>query len=597
MIRWLFVVLFLSLSNAADAKLGYFRFPSLHGDLVTFTAEGDLWSVPVAGGKATRLTTHHALEYRKAISPDGTKIAFNAAYEGETEVWLMPIDGGLPQRLTFEGHYMQVQGWTPDGKVLCSTGRYSGPTRNLQLVEIDPDSFSQELLPLHQASEGVWNDDKSTLFFTRFNRQSSYTKRYKGGTAQNLWKWSPGAEEAVLLTADYPGTSRYPMWSNGRVYFVSDRDGTMNIWSMNPEGGELNQQTEHEGFDVHEPSLHDGRIVYQLGADLHLYDIATDTDRIIEIELVSDFEQTREKWITDPTSQIHDVAISPNGDRIALVSRGRMFVTPVKEGRIQEVSRRKGVRYRDVAFAKDGKSLLALSDESGEYEFWEFDLEEIDKRNQITHDGEVLRNGAVISPDGKRFLWQDKNLKLWVYDFGSRETSLIASSRNGSFSGLDWSPDSKWIAYSVNADNDFAQIWLYDVENHARHVLTSDRIDAHDPAWSADGNRLFFIVDQNLSSEVSSPWGMRQPEPFFDNVSLIYELPLKTGLRSVFEEPNEATRRVNPPIGQFLSSLVEKGQPFNLRNLALRMKKAPVPPGNYSSLKATAQNLFFTHRE
>lgn len=597
MIRWFFVVLILSLSNAADAKLGYFRFPSLHGEIVTFTAEGDLWSVPVAGGKATRLTTHHALEYRKAISPDGTKIAFNAAYEGETEVWLMPIDGGLPKRMTFEGHYMQVQGWTPDGKVLCSTGRYSGPSRNLQLVEIDPVSFAQELLPLHQASEGVWNDEKSTLFFTRFNRQSSYTKRYKGGTAQNLWKWSPGAEEAVPLTADYPGTSRYPMWSNERVYFVSDRDGTMNIWSMNPEGGELNQQTEHEGFDVHEPSLHDGRIVYQLGADLHLYDIATDTDRIIEIELVSDFEQTREKWITDPANQIHDVAISPSGDRVALVSRGRMFVTPVKDGRIQEVSRKKGVRYRDVTFSQDGKSLFALSDETGEFEFWKFELEGIDKRKQITHDGEVLRNGAVLSPDGKRFLWQDKNLKLWVYDLARNQTSLIAASMNGSFSGLDWSPDSKWITYSVNAENDFAQIWLYDVEHHVRHVLTSDRIDAHDPVWSTDGNRLFFIVDQHLSTQVSSPWGMRQPEPFFDDVSYIYELPLKTGLRSAFEAPNEATRQLKPTIGKFLSSLVKNGGKADQSDLARYMKKTPVPPGNYSALKATAQNLFFIHRE
>jgi tricorn protease len=90
---------------------------------------------------------------------------------------------------------------------------------------------------------------------------------------------------------------------------------------------------------------------------------------------------------------------------------------------------------------------------------------------------------------------------------------------------------------------------------------------------------------------------MRQPEPFFDNVSYIYELPLKAGLRSAFEASNEATKQVKPPIGKFLSSLVQKGKPFDLSNLALRMKKTPVPPGNYSALKATAQNLFFIHRE
>lgn len=587
MIRSLLTICVCLTSAAAAASNGYYRYPAIHGDTVVFTAEGDLWSVSADGGEARRLTTHHSQELGKSISPDGKWIAFNAAYEGPTEAYIMPIDGGLPKRLTFEGVFHRVLGWSSPTKVLTTTSRYSGPTRDMQLVEIDINTLSPTLIPLAQASDGVWNDDRSSLFFTRFEKQSSYTKRYKGGTAQNLWRWDGGGKEAVPLTADYPGTSRRAMWWDGRVYFVTDRDDTKNIWSMNPDGADLKQHTKHVGFDVRKPQLDGGRIVYQLGADLHIYDIAQDQDRTLDITLISDFDQTRENWITSPTRYLTDAAISPNGDRVALISRGKMFVMHAPKGRIQQISRKEGVRYRDVAFSGDGKSLYALSDESGEYEFWKFDLEAVDKREPLTMNGDVLRSGATVSPDGKYFVYQDRNQRLWLFDVGKKRSKLIAASDTDRFSGPAWSPDSKHLAWAVNAENDMARIWLYELATERARALTSDRIDAHSPAWSRDGNRLFFVVDQHLSTEVSSPWGMRQPEPFFDDVSYLYELPLKSGLRSLFDAPNEATKQVK----------LDVSKDFDFTNLALRMHRISVPSGNYSDLVASAQNLYFIHKE
>lgn len=586
-LRGFLCFIFLFPVSLSAAKLGYFRYPAIHEDTVVFTAEGDVWVVSSEGGYGGRLTTHPTLEFRKAISPDGKWIAFNAGYEGPTEVYIMPVTGGPPKRLTFDDAYIQVQGWTPDGKILGSTSAYSFQRRNMQLVEIDIETTSQTLIPLAQASEGAWNDEKSALYFTRFMKQSSSTKRYQGGTAQNLWKWVPGTEEAIPLTTDYEGTSRHPMWWKGRCYFVSDRDGTMNLWSMDPQGGELQQHTKHQGFDVIEPNLGQGRIIYQHGADLRLYDIADGTDRLIDIELVSDFAQTREKWINEPTKYLSHMAISPKGDQIALVSRGQLFVTPVGGGRIQPMSRKQGVRYRDVSFSHDGKSLIVVSDESGEYEFWQFDLSGVDKRKQLTKDGNVLKFDPLVSPDGSRIVWEDKNLKLWTYDFKTQKSEEIAQSIHYSFGTVIYSPNGKWLAWSANAENEFSQIWIYNFESKQKHVLTSDRIDAHSPAWSRDGNRLFFVVDQRLASEVSSPWGMRQPEPFFDDTSYIYELPLKSGLRSIYEKPNEANKKYKPTVSK----------DYDFKNLGLRMERVPVPAGNYGQLTASAQNLFFVHRE
>src|SRR5579859_4500548 len=315
---------------------GYYRFPAIHGDTIVFTSEGDLWEVGVEGGVARRLTTHPGEETSAAFSPDGKTIAFAASYEGPREVYTMPAAGGLPVRRTFDNAGAAFVGWSPDGKILFSTSRYS-TLPDQQLAAIGPDN-KLEIIPLSQAAQGSYDARGRTLFFTRQPPQGSFTKRYKGGTAENIWKYTDG-QEAVPLTADFTGTSKAAMWWNGRVYFLSDRDGTMNLWSMDENGKNLRQHTHSQGWDAQSPSLSNGRIVYQMGADLHLYDIAAGADKAIPIELASDFDHLREHWITNPIEYTTSVHLSPDGDRVALISRGRVFIAPAKvTGRFVDVA-------------------------------------------------------------------------------------------------------------------------------------------------------------------------------------------------------------------------------------------------------------------
>src|SRR5262249_44028838 len=150
----------------------------------------------------------------------------------------------------------------------------------------------------------------------------------------------------------------HPMVWKDRVYYITDRDGAMNLWSMTPTGGDLKQHTKNIGWDAATPSLSEGRIAYQLGADLHVYDIATDNDKLIPIHLDSDFDQTRERWVKSPMEYLSSAHISHEGDKTALTARGRVFVAPAKQGRIAEITRREGVRYRDTVFLPDNKSLV-----------------------------------------------------------------------------------------------------------------------------------------------------------------------------------------------------------------------------------------------
>ena len=157
------------------------------------------------------------------------------------------------------------------------------------------------------------------------------------------------------LTADYAGTSKEAMYWKGRVYFASDRDGTMNLWSMDEGGKNLRQHTRHEGWDVASPSLQEGRIVYQLGADLHLFDTAAGKDRKLEIFLPSDFDQLRERWVKAPQEYLTSADLSPDGSRLVLTARGRAFVVPVKQGRLVDATGPRQARIRYATLLPDKK--------------------------------------------------------------------------------------------------------------------------------------------------------------------------------------------------------------------------------------------------
>lgn len=617
-LRLLLLPLLASCSAAAAAEplLGYFRFPALHHDTIIFTAEGDLWRVGAEGGTAQRLTTHPGTEQLAAISPDGQWIAFSAQYEGQEEVCVMPAAGGPVTRLTFEGETSgaRVRGWTPDGRVLYSSLHFS-TLPNRQLVAIDPTTRAKTMLPLAQADEGAYDDTGQTLFFTRLSAQSSHAKRYKGGTAQNIWRLSEGEPEAKPLTASYSGTSRWPMWWQDRVYFASERDGTMNLWSMKPDGSDLRQLTRHADFGVKNPSLSRGRIAYQNGADLWLFDLASERHTVVPVTLASDFDHLREKWVAKPMDYVTHLSLSPTGDRVALTVRGEVFVAPVGQGRFVNVTRQRGVRYREANFLGDGKSLAVLSDESGEIEYWRVPANGIGPRAQISRDATVLRLRGLPSPDGRWIASAERDQELWLFNAESGEKRRVAQSGRRSFDTPDyaWSPDSQWLAF-VNRDaNDYNVIWLYSVASDQATAVTSTRTDSSSPAWSPDGKWLYFLSERALQSVVSSPWGLRQPEPFLDRPVKIYQLALSAETRrSPFQPADElsADKKKEParkdaekkeaakekeddadaaakPAGKKIPATV-----VQLDGLAARLWEVPIAAGNYSRLTVNDKSLF-----
>jgi len=587
----------------AQGVEGYYQYPDIHNNTIVFTAEGDIWKVSAQGGLARRLTTHAEEERFPRISPDGKMLAYSASYEGPTEVYTLPIDGGMTTRWTYEADNSTVSSWTTDGNIVFQTQSYN-KLPDEQLVTIDLGTKVKSVVPLYQASEGVQNAE-GVWFFVRPADHGDAAKRYVGGTARQIWKFD-GTKEAVKLTTDYEGESHHPMWYNGRVYFITDRDGIMNIWSMTADGTDLKQHTKHENYGVRYANVHNGKIVYQHAADLWLLDIATGDYNRIAIRLASDLEQLREKWVENPSRYVSSVHPDSKGDKVVVTARGRAFVVPVKSGRVVSFTDQKGVRYRDAIFSHDGKSVITLSDESGEFEFVQFAADGSGGIKALTKDGTVLRYQGTPSPDGKFIAYDDLEAKMYVLNVATGESTLLSTNQEG-IGDFSWSPDSQWLAFVQNASNSMSQIKVYNVNDASIFDLTTDRANSFNPNWSPDGKFVYFLSDRSFTSLVGSPWGTRQPEPYWDASEKLYHVPLKRGTRSPFREPDElmtVTTAKDKSTGNKKNKKKSKAEDTKAKmtvqidknGIQSRIAEVPIPAGNYYGLSVNDKAIYMMAR-
>jgi tricorn protease len=532
--RSLILILLLISPVLKAQQKGYYRYPAIHGQWIVFTAEGDLWKYDLASSHTSRLTTHHGMESEPLFSPDGKQIVFTGQLEGSPELYTIASTGGIPKRLTYINSWeVKAISWLPDGKILY-TARNESALEDNQLFKLDPNTLAYETIPLAQAADGAY-DTKGTLYFTRLAFQGSHTKRYKGGTAQNIWRFS-GNAPSTCITCDYTGTSREAMFYKDRIYFASDRDGTMNIWSMNLDSKDLKQHTFSSGWDLMSPSIHDSKIVYQKGADIGLYDIEKNEDRILDISIQSDFDQRSPHWIKTPADKISYWEVSPGGKFIALISRGRLFVSPANGSRWVEITHKSGVRYKMVAFL-DEKNVVYLSDESGEYEIWKALADGSGTPQQLTRNAKVLITNLYVAPNGKHIAYTDKDLKLFLYSVADGTTKLIEQNLSGGAAGVTWAKED-YFTYEVPADNDNGMLRSYHIPTAKQETITTTRSNNYNAQYTSDNEWLYFVTERNLVSTVGSPWGLRQPEPYYDKTAKIFAMALKEDLVYPFMQPD-----------------------------------------------------------
>ncbi|MRI33210.1 hypothetical protein EOPP23_09460 [Endozoicomonas sp. OPT23] len=589
--------LFLStLSSFIFASEGFYRFPDLHNDTVVFTAEGDLWKVSVKGGEASRLTSDYGFESHAHISPDGSTIAFIGNYDGPRELYTLPVTGGTPKRLTFSNSLSRVRGWTQDNQIILATNRHSSFWESLQLVLVDAESGYQTRIPLAQASDGSFSDN-GDLYFTRFTGSNDNIRNYQGGTAENLWRYSEN-KEAIPLTHGYPGTSKSPMVWRERVYFISDRSGRMNIWSMDFEGKALKQHTFFKDKDIQTPSLNQGRIIFHANADLFIYETKTNATRKLDITLPSDLDQKRQRWVEFPARFLRDFSLSPDNQELMLTARGQVVINPLIHGRTITLPRpSKDLFFETAQFVPALESVLASSSQRGKLAFWLLPPNGEARYQKILETDRALYSGPYPSPDGSRFAWFNSDYQLKITDLPSGDTRTVdQGSFNWPSDFVNWSPDSNWLIYTKKASNLNTQLYLYNISEGAPEAITTDRHHSFSPAWSTDGDWIYFLSNRHYSSRVEDPYGLNQPEPYSEQNTGIYMLAVNENHEWPFREPNELSGQNTPAVvdGEEQS---ESFMQVDRKGLAKRLYQVPVTPGDYRRLKLAGDYLYWQSNE
>lgn len=620
-------------SYAIEQNRGYYRDPALHQDTVIFTAEGDLWRVSTRGGHAVRLTTSDAEERYAAISPDGQQVAFVADYEGAAEVYVMPVNGGLPQRVTFENSRTRVQGWTPEGHILYSTDHVMGPANQWVLRTVDPASLNSHTLPLTDAFAGAFNlraegrviesqsaepnaegefetirttidpVDSQALFFVRFGLKDATADNariYRGGAMGQLWRFTNGDSEATRLSEDHLGSVRRPMVDGTRVYFISDSDGTPNLWSVNADGQDITQHTHYNDFQVWSASVNGGRVIYQQGADLKLLNTRTGESEILDISLTSDFTQRQERWLEKPLSYLTSTHFNGEQERVTLTARSQIGIAGRAHQRIVTVSTPAGSRSRNAVLSPDGQWVYAINDHSGENEIWRFPADGSTGSTQLTDNSRTFRWGLHLSPNGQYIAHDDKNGDLWLLNLNNGANTKIASGAWGHrpYQDIVWAPDSELIAFtrsgqqgeSTASSGTRPQIFLYSIAEERQVTLTSEKYESFSPTFSHDGNWLYFVSNRNFRATPGSPWGDRNMGPAFDKRGQIFAISLKAQACFQFEPQREVAICDDDAVTESRSS--RRAQRVDWDGLAQRLWQVPVAASNYRNLQASESFIF-----
>ena len=576
----------LCVAGSSIAADGYYRSPTLRGDIVVFTAEGDLWSHRISDGQTTRLTTHPALETGASLSPDGSQIAYVADYEGVSEVYVMPVAGGVPRRVTYENAGVAVQGWSESGLVLFSTGGEVGAPRYVTLKTVDPATLNTQIIPLADAADGAIDAQNVYVYFSQFGLRFDNATQYRGGMLGILWRYRLGSnDEAERLAPEHVGGIRRPLVDDDRLFFISDASGRENLWSSSLDGTNATAVTSYNDYSVREVSIDNGRAVYRRGADLYLRDLSGAESSRLDIDLTSDHPSMREAWVNEPLEYLTAARLSGDGKKVTVTARGKIAIAGTDQKRLVNVATPIRSRMRHAALSRDGQWVYAVSDAAGELELWRYSATGEDSAEQMTTGGETLRGPFFESPDGRWIAHDDGRGGLWLLDVESKEDTQVISDGYVAaiISDLTWSPDSKLFAVSYQrAEDARSRVLLYSVEDGNRAIVTSDRYESFEPAFSRDGKWLYYLSNRHFEAS-NTVWFDRDFGPSFDSRTEVFGHALTNDAVFPFQVATELT-----PAEAENAEADEESEAATVEvdwdGITERLWQVPVAAGNYNDM-------------
>ncbi len=596
---------FLAAGSAASGERPLMRFPDIHENTIVFVHGEDIWSVPAAGGVATRLTIHDGEERFPKFSPDGSLIAFTGKYDGNGDVYVMNLYGGDITRVTYHPGEDVVVGWhAQKNKIIFRSSRksFAGFSR---LFMIAPDGTGLEEIILHEAGAGSFSPDGIQIAYNKGAREARTWKRYRGGTAQEVYLYDFATNKDRNIS-NFEGTDRIPMWIGDKIYFSSDRDRMLNIYAYNPKSDEIEQITHHAEYDVRRPSMGGNKIVYELAGELWVLDVSTKQTAKVEIEIKTDRPETR-PYLKQVDKFITGYDISPSGKRAVITARGEVFTVPQEDGETRNLTNTSGARSRGAVWSPDGKTIAYISDDGGEYDIYLIDPIGKSEAVRLTQHENGYRHTLRWSPDSKKIGFTDQTLRLYYLDIA---TKIITEVDRADYENVDvaldlkpiydyaWSPDSRYITYSKMDENLLYKVYIYSLEEGKSRLVSGDLFNDFGPIFSDDGKHLLFISNRRFSPTYCDfEWEM-----VYKNSSGIYALTLqKDGkaflpFKSDEEVPEEADKKSKDNDSDD-SARDAADVMIDFDGLAERIEALPLPSSNYRNLAINDKALYYINAD
>ncbi len=481
----------------ADAP-SIFRNPTINRTHVVFEYASDLWIAPRSGGPAQRLTTGAGAETFPIFSPDGTKIAFTGQYDGNVDAFVIPATGGIPKRLTWHPGQDQAVAWAPDSKsVVFASNRASNSPRYAQFFSVSVDGGPETQLPFPVGFEASYSPDGKRIAYVPMDRAFAAWKRYRGGMTTPVWIADAESLKVEKIPRDN-SNDFCPMWAAGKVWFLSDREGAVSLFSYDPQSKKVSRAAESKGGDFKSASAGpDAIVLEQLGA-LQLFDLKSAKLTPLKVTVSGDITEVRDHYVK-VGERLSAAGISPTGMRAVFQARGEIVTIPAEKGEARNITNSPGVMERNPIWSPDGKWIAYFSDASGEYDLH---IAPQDGRGEVRkiriEEKPTFYANPVWSPDSKKIAFTDAHLQLWILDVESGKARVIDKDRFWARPvSPSFSPDSKWLAYTKTLQNYMGAVFVHNVEDAKSTQVTDGMSDTQSPVWDLEGKYLYFIASTN----------------------------------------------------------------------------------------------------
>ncbi|GJQ64371.1 MAG: tricorn protease [Melioribacteraceae bacterium] len=596
------LIILLSLQVTAQINARLMRYPDVSKDKITFVYAGDVWLVARSGGQAIKLSSPDGQEVLPKFSPDGKHVVYTANYDGNADIYKVSVDGGTPERLTFHSWTDRVIDWHPDGdQILFASSRESGRQRFSQLYLIDQNGGLPEKLPLAYGEFASFAEDGNLLAFTKRTRLFRTWKRYRGGTAADIFIFDMKNNSAVNIT-DNPANDEMPMFSGDKVYYLSDRGENLryNIWVYDTKAKSHTQLTKFKDYDVHFPSIGPDALVYEAGGDLYLMNLADNSSKKVNVEIVDDQYLARPKYV-DAKDYLENYNISPDGNRVIAECRGEILSFPKKDGVIKNLTQSSGSAERYPAWSPDAKKIAYWSDRTGEYELTVYDYATGEEKT-LTSTGKGFKYNIYWSPDSEHLVFINQAMEIWLYSFGGNDLTKIDQAlwlmegglRNFSAS---WSSDSKWVVYSRGLDNNNNAVFLYDVTAGKTHQVTSGYYNDMNPVFDPDGKYIYLVTNR----EFTPVYGDMDNSFIYPNATKLAAIALRMDVASPLAPENDTVEIKEEKKEEEKDSdkkddkkeKEEESLKIDLEGFESRLVALPVDPGNIGGLSAVSGKVIY----